>query len=136
MPGTGPYARHMDKPTRIAFAFDPARLAGLPAETTDVHEAFLRDLGLKPGWVAPGAEIAIDTAAGTITTRYLASPEGTDGRTAAPDSIPDGNGLNVLTLPHSQPYDGDLPELPDALRFALADNVGRAAGIHRAAGVA
>lgn len=136
MPGTGPYARYMDKPTRIAFAFDPDRLAGLPAETTDVHEAFLRELGLKPGWVAPGAEIVIDVAEHTLTTRYLASPEGTDGRTARPDSIPDGNGLGVLTLPHSQPYDGkELPELPDALRFALVDNAGRA-GIHGATGVA
>lgn len=137
MPETGPYARHMDtKQTRLAVRFDPDRLRDLPEETTGVHEAFLRDLGLKPGWVVPGAEIVIDVAAHTVTTRYLVTPEGTDNRTARPDGIPDGNGHNVLSVPHSEKYTGkDLPEVPDALRFALADAEHRAiGGIHGATG--
>ncbi len=139
MPGTGPYARHMDtKPTRLAVRFDPDRLRHLPEETSDQHEAFLRDLGLKPGWVAPGAEVVIDTAAHTVTTRYVISAEGTDGRTANPESIPDGNGLSgVATVPHTEKYTGkELPEVPNELRFALADNEQRAGSIHGAAGVA
>jgi hypothetical protein len=124
------------KPTRLALRIDQDRLAGLPDETTEVYAQFLRDLGLKPGWVAPGAEIVIDTAEHTVTTRYVVSAEGTDGRTANPESIPDGNGLRgVATVPHTEKYDGkDLPEVPPELRFALADNEQRAAGVHGAIG--
>jgi hypothetical protein len=126
----------MDKPTRLALRIDQDRLRGLPDDTTEVYAQFLRDLGLKPGWVAPGAEIVIDTAEHTVTTRYVVSAEGTDGRTANPESIPDGNGLRgVATTPHTEKYDGkDLPEVPPELRFALADNEQRAAGIHGATG--
>lgn len=121
----------MDKPTRTAIRFDPDRLRALPDETTEAYEAFLRDLGLKPGWVEPGATITIDTAEHYVATRYLVTPEGTDGRTAKPDSIPDGNGLGVQTVPHTEKYDGkDLPEIPPQLRFALADNEQRATGRH------
>jgi hypothetical protein len=136
MTGTGPYARSMDKPTRLAIRIDQDRLRGLPDETTEVYSQFLRELGLKPGWVAPGAEIVIDTAEHTVTTRYVVSAEGTDGRTANPDTIPDGNGLlGVATIAHTEKYDGkDLPEVPPELRFALADNEQRAAGIHGATG--
>jgi hypothetical protein len=127
----------MDKPTRLAIRIDPDRLRGLPDATTEIHEQFLRDLGLKPGWVAPGAEIVIDTTTRTVTTRYVVTPEGTDNRTARPDTIPDGNGLGVLTAPHTETYDkDDLPEIPHELRFALADNEQRAGSIHGAAGVA
>lgn len=126
-----------EKPTRLTIRIDPDRLRGLPDTTTEVYADFLRSLGLKPGWVAPGADITIDTAQHTVTTRYVASAEGTDGRTANPESIPDGNGLGVLSLPHTEKYDGKaLPDIPDALRFALADNEHRAAGIHGAAGAA
>lgn len=135
MPGTGPYARHMDtKPTRLAVRFDPDRLRDLPEETDGELQAFLRELGLKPGWVVPGAEIVIDVAEHTVTTRYLVTPEGTDGRVSRPDSIPDGNGLGVVSVPHTESYAAkELPEVPAMLRFALADNEHRAlGGIHGA----
>lgn len=122
------------KPTRLAVRFDPDRLRDLPEETTDDYEAFLRDLGLKPGWVEPGAEIVIDVAEHTVTTRYLVTPEGTDRRVARPGAIPDGNGLGVVTVPHTEAYAAkELPPVPDALRFALVDNEHRAlGGIHGA----
>jgi hypothetical protein len=126
----------MDKPTRLAVRVDPDRLRGLPEETADTYEQFLRDLGLKPGWVAPGAEIVIDVAEHTVTTRYVVPPEGTDGRTAHPDTIPDGNGMGgVITTAHVEKYDAkELPEIPPSLRFALADNEQRAGSIHGATG--
>lgn len=121
------------KPTRLIIRIDQDRLRDLPDETTEVYADFLRELGLKPGWVAPGAEVIIDTAAHTVTTRYVATPEGTDGRKANPETIPDGNGLGVLSVPHTEKYDAkDLPEIPAELRFALADNEQRAGHIHGA----
>jgi hypothetical protein len=134
---SGPYPRIMDKqPTRLAIRIDQDRLRGLPETVAESYEKFLRDLGLKPGWVAPGAEVVIDTAAHTVTTRYVIPPEGTDGRTAHPDTIPDGNGMGgVLTTAHVEKYDAKtLPEIPPELRFALADNEQRTAGIHGATG--
>jgi hypothetical protein len=119
----------MDEPTRITLQFDPDRLAALPDEAREEHDAFLRELGLKPGWVAPGAPITIDIAEHLVATRYVLTPEGTDGRTANPDTIDDGNGLGVLDQAHTEKYTAKkLPDVPPTLRFALVDNVQRATG--------
>jgi hypothetical protein len=116
-------------PTRVTLQFDPERLAALPDEAREEHDKFLRELGLKPGWVAPGAPITIDIAEHLVVTRCVLTPEGTDGRTANPDTIEDGNGLRVLDQAHTERYDGEeLPEVPPTLRFALVDNEQRATG--------